>query len=176
MSSPCRGSRLVCGVLACAAALPGWAAAQGRPGVPLDSVKLGAVIRVRTPEREFKGSLVSRTPSVVEIKPGFDMKTARTPDTTWTMLRSQIRDAAVRTGSHWRTGAMFGAILLGFSAGALAGVYAYGDDEISSPGLLMLLGAGSGAVAGGAVGGIIGHFIKVWAPLEGLSFGASVPR
>jgi hypothetical protein len=168
-----RGRSWAVVVILCAVALPEWMSAQGRAAIPLDSVKLGAMIRVETAEREFKGALLSRTASVIEIRPTFDIESARTPDTTWAVLRSEVREGAVRTGSRWQTGALVGSVSLGVAAGVLACLMACWDEEISSDATFVLVATGLGAVAGAVGGGISGHFVKVWAPLDGVSLGVS---
>jgi len=143
-----------------------------RPSIPLDSAKLGAMVRVRTTEREHRGALVSRTALVIEIKPGFDIKTARTPDTTFAVIRAELVEGAVRTGSRWKTGALIGTIGLGIAGGVLGCLYSCSDPEIDSD--VVPYGAAAGALAGAILGAGLGHFIKVWTPLSGLRLGAGM--
>jgi hypothetical protein len=152
--------------VACVVLVPASVAAQRRPPVPLDSIRLGAHVRLESFHAgRRKGTLVARSDSGIVLRPAFDLKTARTPDTTFTFLRSEIERGAVRTGSRWQTGVWAGATALGI-VGLCMGAGIAGDEEYNAGFWAIPIVTATGVVAGGAVGAAIGHLFKVWTPID----------
>lgn len=142
------------------------AGAQEGRGLALDSVALGARLRVHTSAHErLQGFLRVRNPHVLHLEADFSIGLGHTPDTTWTVARDRIVAAWTNTGTRWKKGAIWG-LIIGAAAGAVAGTYVglLPDDQLPLYGALV--GAGTVAVAGGAIGGAIGAFVRVWKPLQ----------
>lgn len=134
--------------------------------LPLDSVAVGARVRVQTVAMErYQGFLRALTPELLRIKADFDIGLGRAPDTTRTISRANVRRAWVHTGSRWKKGAKLGA-LIGLAAGAVAGCFVglIPEDHVCE--LVAPVGAGVVGLAGGVAGAAIGAHIRVWTPLE----------
>ena len=141
-------------------------AAAQMDSVPLDSVPLGSRIRVETTANEWlQGFVRSRTESHVRIHADFDLALGRTPDTTWTIARTQMRNVWLQTGTKWKSGAKLGA-RIGVGVGALAGCLVGLIPEDGACELLAPVGAGVLGLAGGITGAAIGAHIRVWTPLR----------
>ena len=156
------------GVIATMAAVssPVPARGQHRSPIPLDSIRLGAHLRVEPVSGgQLQGMLLARSDSGIVLKAGFDFRAGRTPDTTYALLRANIERGVVRTGSRWKTGAIAGGTVLGV-VGLCLGVIVTSDEELDAGFWTIPFLSATGVVVGGVVGAGVGHVFKTWTPID----------
>jgi hypothetical protein len=102
------------------------------------------------------------------VRPDFDIRLGRTPDTAWVISRGRIDAAWYQTGTRTVAGARLG-MFIGVGVGLLAGcVTGLLLPEESDAWCLPLAGLGALTLGAGGVlaGAAIGAHIRVWTPLR----------